>query len=63
MRRNGVLLSRAKAGRMQQVRVEIGRALRQHYDADARPMPDRLVDLVRKIGQRESPSERATGTE
>jgi hypothetical protein len=50
MPRNGVSLSREIADRMQ-VRVEIGRRLRQHYDADARPMPDCLVDLLRKIEQ------------
>jgi hypothetical protein len=49
MRRNGVLLSRENADRMRQVRAEIGRRLREHYDAGKWPMPDRLADLVRKI--------------
>jgi hypothetical protein len=34
---------------MQQVRAEIGRGLRERYDADARPMPKRLADLAKKI--------------
>jgi hypothetical protein len=49
MHRNGVLLSRENADRMQQVRAEIGRRLRERYDAGKWPMPDRLADLVRKI--------------
>lgn len=52
MDRNGVLLSRENADRMQQVRAEIGRRLRERYDAGARPMPRRLADLVKKIQHR-----------
>jgi hypothetical protein len=52
MHRNGGLLSRESAenaDRIRQVRAEIGRRLRKHYDAGQWPMPDRLTDLVRKI--------------
>jgi hypothetical protein len=55
MHRSGILLSPENADRMRQVRAEIGRRLRQHYDAGERPMSDRLADLVRKI---QRPSER-----
>jgi hypothetical protein len=34
---------------MRQVRAEIGRRLRQRYDAGKWPMSERLADLVRKI--------------
>ena len=50
--RNGVLLPAEHAACMQQVRVEIGRRLKEYYDNDARPMPDRLAALVRKIEHR-----------
>jgi hypothetical protein len=49
MQRNGALVSRQEMDRMRQVRSEIGRRLREHYDADLRPLPDRLAELVRKI--------------
>jgi hypothetical protein len=49
MRRNGVQLSREQADRMQQVRAEIGRRLRERYDSGKWPMSDRLAELVRKI--------------
>jgi hypothetical protein len=43
-----------------QVRAEIGRRLREHYEASSSPMPDRLADLTKKIelGDR-SPSNKA----
>lgn len=49
MHRNGVLLLRENSDCMRRVRAEIGRQLREFYDADARPMSGRLADLVRKI--------------
>jgi hypothetical protein len=49
MRRNGVLLSRENADRMQQVRAEIGRRLKERYDAGVWLLPKRLADLVKKI--------------
>ena len=52
MDRNGVLLSRENADRMQQVRAEIGRRLRERYDAGAGPIPERLADLAKKIQRR-----------
>lgn len=55
MDRNGALLSREYAACIQQVRAGIGRRLRKHYDADAGPMPGRLVDLVRQIERPNGP--------
>ena len=49
MHRNGALLSRENADCMRQVRTEIGRRLRERYDAGKRPMSDRLAELVGKI--------------
>jgi len=49
MRRNGVVLSRENAERMQHVRAEIGRRLRELYDVGGPPMPERLADLIREI--------------
>jgi hypothetical protein len=49
MHRNGTLSSLENAEHLQQVRAEIGRRLRECYDADERPMSDRLAGLVRKI--------------
>jgi hypothetical protein len=49
MHTTSVRLSRENADRVQQVRVEIGRRLRESYDAAEWPMSDRLEDLVRKI--------------
>jgi hypothetical protein len=49
MQRNGALLSQEDADHMRQVRAEIGRGLRERYDAGKWPMSDRLADLVRKI--------------
>lgn len=49
MRRNGVLLPRADADRMKQIRTEIGRRLKEHYDVGKHPMSDRLAEVVRKI--------------
>jgi hypothetical protein len=49
MPRNGVLLSREKADRLRHVRKEIGRRLREHYDAGMRQMPDRLAELMKTL--------------
>jgi hypothetical protein len=49
MHSNGTLLSQEKADRMQHIRAEIGRRLREHFDAGARPMPERLAELIKKI--------------
>jgi hypothetical protein len=49
MGKNSVLSRRENAEGMQQVRAEIGRRLRERYDAGKWPMSDRLADLVRKI--------------
>jgi len=51
MRRNGVLLSREEADHTRQVREEVGRRLREYYNADTPPMPDRLADLVKTLEQ------------
>jgi hypothetical protein len=48
----------------QQVRAEIGRRLREHYEAAAlRAIPDRLARLVEKIEQSEPRSEQLRGGE
>jgi hypothetical protein len=40
-----------------QIRAEIGRRLREHYDeAASRTIPDRLARLIDKIGESESES-------
>ena len=44
------MLSREKALRRAEVRASIGQALRDFYEAP-RPMPDRLVELMRTIEQ------------
>jgi hypothetical protein len=49
MRRNTELFSQEKADHARQVRAEIGRGLREEYDAGAWPMPDRLADLLEKL--------------
>jgi Anti-sigma factor NepR len=42
----------------EQVRAEIGRRLREHYDeAASRTIPDRLARLIEKIEESESRSE------
>jgi len=61
MRRNGVLLTQEKAERARAVRAEIGRLLREQYEADVRPMSDRLADLIKNIEQCESQPEPASG--
>lgn len=43
-------LSRANAARRAQMLTSIGRSLREGYDT-ARPLPDRLAALVRRIEQ------------
>lgn len=50
MRRNRVFLSRENAAHRARVLAEIGRRLREGYDAE-QPLPDRLADLVRIIDQ------------
>jgi hypothetical protein len=50
MRRNGGLLSPEKATHRARVLAEIGRGLREGYDA-TQPLPNRLADLVREIDQ------------
>ena len=58
MRRNNVVYPRENAAHGAQVLAEIGRGLRDGYDA-GQPLPDRLADLVRKIDQlpdRQSPT-------
>jgi hypothetical protein len=48
----------------QQVRVVIGRRLREHYEAAAsQTIPDRLAQLIEKIEQSESRSEQLRGGE
>jgi hypothetical protein len=42
------VLLREKAAWRAEVRAAIGQALRKLYEAD-KPLPDRLVELVRKI--------------
>ena len=42
----GVLFSREEAARAQQVRAEIGRLLRQHYDASLPPISEHLAEYV-----------------
>ena len=55
MRRNGVLLSQ-EATHAQQIRAELGRLLRQHYDTILPPMSDRLANVIKKIEQSKSQS-------
>jgi hypothetical protein len=45
------LFSREEAARAQQVRAEIGRLLREHYDVSSAPMSDHLTDVVKKMEQ------------
>jgi Anti-sigma factor NepR len=48
----------------EQVRAEIGRRLREHYDeAVSRTVPDRLARLIDKIKESESRSEEPPGGE
>jgi hypothetical protein len=45
-----------------QIRAEIGRRLREHYDeAASQTIPDRLARLLDKIGESESGSEPLRG--
>jgi hypothetical protein len=53
MRSSGRLFSPERAARAQQVRAEIGRLLRQHYEASLPPVPDFLAELIEKIKQSE----------
>jgi hypothetical protein len=53
MRRNGVLFSQ-EAARAQQIRAEVGRLLRQHYEAILPPMSDRLAEVIKRMEQSES---------
>ena len=48
--------SREEAARAQQVRAEIGRLLRQHYDASLPPISERLAEVIKKLEQSESRS-------
>jgi hypothetical protein len=44
----------------QHVQREIGRRLREHYEASSSPIPDRLADLIKKIELGDpSPSDKA----
>jgi hypothetical protein len=52
----GVLFSREEAARAQQVRAEIGRLLRQHYDASLPPISECLAGVIKKLEQSESRS-------
>ena len=49
----GVLFSLEKAARAQQVRAEIGRLLRQHYDASLPPISEHLAEVIKKLEQSE----------
>jgi hypothetical protein len=49
MRRSGALFSLQRAARVQQVRTEIGRLLRQHYAASSPPMSGRLAEVIKKL--------------
>jgi hypothetical protein len=51
---SGVLWSREQ----QQVRAEIGRRLREHYEVGSSTIPDRLAQLIEKIERSEFRSER-----
>jgi hypothetical protein len=53
---SSVLFSREKAARAQQVRAEIGRLLRQHYEASSPPVSERLAQVIKKMEQSESRS-------
>jgi hypothetical protein len=55
MRRNGVLFFQ-EAARAQQIRAEVGRLLRQHYEAILPPMSDRLAEVIKRMEQSESQS-------
>jgi hypothetical protein len=44
-------LSPEQAARAQQIRVEIGRLLRQHYEASLPPLSGRLLDALNKLEQ------------
>ena len=59
MRRSGVLFSLQRAARVQQVRTEIGRLLRQHYEASSPPMSGRLAEVINKLQQSTSQSDLA----
>lgn len=50
MRQNVLSLSREKRVYRAQVLAEMGRRLREAYTAE-QPLPDRLVDLMRRIEQ------------
>ena len=54
MRRTNVLVLRENAAHRTQMLSEIGRRLRDGYDA-AQPLPDRLADLVRQLSRVRDP--------
>jgi hypothetical protein len=56
MRGSGRLFSLKEAARAQQVQAEIGRVLRQHYEASSWPMSDRLAEVIKKMEQPDSQS-------
>ena len=51
MRGSGRSFSLKEAARAQQVQAEIGRLLRQHYEASSWPMSDRLAEVIKKMEQ------------
>jgi hypothetical protein len=50
MRRKVPLVSRENTAHRAQILAEIGRGLRERYDAE-QPLPGRLANLVREIDQ------------
>ena len=55
----GVIFSREKAAGAEQVRAEIGRLLRQHYEASSPPTSGRLAEVIKKLQQSTSQSDLA----
>jgi hypothetical protein len=55
------LFSLEKAARVQQVRTEIGRLLRQHYEASSPPMSGRLAEVIKRLQQSASQSDLTLG--
>jgi len=52
---NAFMSSREKAACQREIRVTIGRQLRAFYDRQlSEPVPDRLADLVERLGSRET---------
>jgi hypothetical protein len=56
MRGSGRSFSLKEAPRAQQVQAEIGRLLRQHYEASSSPISDQLAEVIKKIEQPDSQS-------